>query len=94
MGVKQICDAVHGMKPALLMVVVQFAFTGVNIFYKLAANDGMNLRVIIAYRLVFSTAFMLPLAFFMEWYPRNYHLCIVRVLFLSPIRQRWSQKYN
>ncbi|EXB97306.1 Auxin-induced protein 5NG4 [Morus notabilis] len=48
------------------MVVVQFVFTGVNVLYKLAANDGMNLKVIVAYRLVFATAFILPLALFIE----------------------------
>ncbi|KAG6646701.1 hypothetical protein CIPAW_07G026400 [Carya illinoinensis] len=36
--------ALHGLKPAMLMVVVQLSFAGVNVLYKLAANDGMNLR--------------------------------------------------
>ncbi|XP_024026193.1 WAT1-related protein At1g25270 [Morus notabilis] len=66
MGNQQIREALHGLKPALLMVVVQFVFTGVNVLYKLAANDGMNLKVIVAYRLVFATAFILPLALFIE----------------------------
>ncbi|KAH9752118.1 WAT1-related protein [Citrus sinensis] len=48
------------------MVVVQVAFAGVNIFYKLAANDGMSLRVIIAYRLIFATVLMFPLALILE----------------------------
>ncbi|KAG6702303.1 hypothetical protein I3842_07G027500 [Carya illinoinensis] len=35
----------------MLMVVVQLSFAGVNVLYKLAANDGMNLRVLVTYRL-------------------------------------------
>ncbi|KAF8019985.1 hypothetical protein BT93_G0621 [Corymbia citriodora subsp. variegata] len=54
------------MKAALMMVVVQVAFAGVNILYKLAASNGMNLTVVIAYRFIFATAFLAPLAFFLE----------------------------
>ncbi|KAF4384957.1 hypothetical protein F8388_010555 [Cannabis sativa] len=68
MGIREGLDEV---KPALMMVVVQIAYAGVNVFYKLAANDGMNLKIIIAYRFVFSTAFILPLAFFIER-----HFCV------------------
>ncbi|KAJ4847382.1 hypothetical protein Tsubulata_018022 [Turnera subulata] len=60
------CDLMHGLKPALLMVVVQVGFVGVNILYKLAANDGMSLKVIIAYRFIFATAFMVPVALIVE----------------------------
>ncbi|GMN59064.1 hypothetical protein TIFTF001_028159 [Ficus carica] len=66
MGRQHIGEAMDGVKPALLMVVVQFAFAGVNVLYKLAANDGMNFKVIVAYRSIFSTAFILPLALFIE----------------------------
>lgn len=48
------------------MVVVQVAFAGVNVFYKLAANNGMSLRVIVAYRFIFATAFMVPVAIILE----------------------------
>lgn len=48
------------------MVMVQIAFAGVNILYKLAVNDGMNLKIVVAYRFIFSTAFIAPLAFFIE----------------------------
>ncbi|XP_017970565.1 PREDICTED: WAT1-related protein At1g68170 isoform X2 [Theobroma cacao] len=34
--------------------------------YKFAANDGMNLRIIIAYRFMFATAVMVPLALILE----------------------------
>ncbi|KAL5854910.1 hypothetical protein ACOSQ4_004712 [Xanthoceras sorbifolium] len=39
---------------------------GLNVFYKLAANDGMSLQVIIAYRFIFATTSMIPLALFLE----------------------------
>ncbi|KVI01798.1 hypothetical protein Ccrd_019919, partial [Cynara cardunculus var. scolymus] len=64
--VGKICNVVYGLKPVLLMVAVQTTFAGVNVFYKLAANDGMNLPVLVAYRFLFSTAFIVPLAFFVE----------------------------
>ncbi|KAG6522902.1 WAT1-related protein At1g68170-like [Zingiber officinale] len=48
------------------MVVVQVVFAGVNIFYKLALNDGMDTRILIAYRYLFATAFLAPLAFYLE----------------------------
>ncbi|KAB1206970.1 hypothetical protein CJ030_MR7G008114 [Morella rubra] len=62
----RICNVLHGSKPAMLMVVVQLSFAGVNVFYKLAANDGMSLRIIVAYRFIFATAFIVPLALLIE----------------------------
>ncbi|PIA47737.1 hypothetical protein AQUCO_01400383v1 [Aquilegia coerulea] len=56
----------HGLKPAMMMVLVQVVFAGVNIFYKLAITDGMSLRVLVAYRYLFAAAFLAPLAFFLE----------------------------
>ncbi|GLT63202.1 hypothetical protein SLA2020_357820 [Shorea laevis] len=50
----------------MFMVTVQVVFTGVNVLYKLAANDGMSLRVIVAYRFVFAAVFMVPLALIVE----------------------------
>ncbi|KHN33488.1 Auxin-induced protein 5NG4-like protein [Glycine soja] len=48
------------------MVMVQITFAGVNVFYKLAVNDGMSLRVVVAYRFVFATVFIAPLALIVE----------------------------
>ncbi|KAG6645938.1 hypothetical protein CIPAW_08G157900 [Carya illinoinensis] len=50
----------------MLVVAFQFALAGVNFLYKLAANDGMNLRVLVAYRHIFATAFVAPLALVLE----------------------------
>ncbi|KAL9321435.1 hypothetical protein ACSQ67_013274 [Phaseolus vulgaris] len=43
-------NVVHALKPVLLLVIVQVANAWVNVLYKLALNDGMNLSVIVAYR--------------------------------------------
>ncbi|GAU43321.1 hypothetical protein TSUD_390190 [Trifolium subterraneum] len=63
---ENLCNIMHGLKPTLLMIMVQIAFAGVNILYKLAVNDGMNLRIVVAYRFIFATVFIAPLAFFLE----------------------------
>lgn len=62
----RIAGLLHGVKPPLLMVLVQVIFAGVNVMYKLAANDGMNLRIIIAYRFMFATAITVPIALILE----------------------------
>ncbi|XP_051219454.1 WAT1-related protein At1g68170 [Lolium perenne] len=56
----------EGMKPVAGMVVVQFVFAGVNIFYKLAVSDGMDMRVLIAYRYIFASVVLAPLAYCVE----------------------------
>ncbi|XP_058191857.1 WAT1-related protein At1g25270-like [Rhododendron vialii] len=62
----RISDTIQGLKPAMMMVTVQAALAGVNIFYKLAGNLGMSLRVLIAYRFIFAAAFIVPLALVVE----------------------------
>ncbi|XWS55190.1 hypothetical protein CRYUN_Cryun10bG0153300 [Craigia yunnanensis] len=62
----RIGNLVDGLKPPFLMVLVQVIFAGINMMYKLAANDGMNLRIIIAYRFIFATFVMVPLALILE----------------------------
>ncbi|XP_074312157.1 WAT1-related protein At1g25270-like [Silene latifolia] len=63
---RKIWSWVKELKPVIMMVIVQIAFAGVNVLYKLAADDGMNLRILVAYRFLFATAFIFPLAFFLE----------------------------
>ncbi|KAG0452363.1 hypothetical protein HPP92_025027 [Vanilla planifolia] len=65
-GVGSRCGMVDGLKPALGMVLVQIVFAGVNIFYKLAVNDGMDMSILVAYRYLFATASLGPFAFFLE----------------------------
>ncbi|KAJ1404080.1 EamA domain [Sesbania bispinosa] len=57
---------IEGLKPAFLMVVVQVFYAGVSISYKLTTNDGKSLSVLMAYRFLFSSAFMVPVAYFLE----------------------------
>ena len=64
----EIWEGFHELKPGMAMVIVQVLYTGVNVLYKLAADDGMKLKVLIAYRFIFATAFILPIAFFVERY--------------------------
>lgn len=59
-------EVVEGMKPVAAMVLVQVVFAGVNIFYKLAVCDGMDMRVLVAYRYLFASAVLAPLAYFVE----------------------------
>ncbi|KAI9121803.1 hypothetical protein K1719_007193 [Acacia pycnantha] len=61
-----ICEEMDRFKPTIVLVVVQLLYVGIGILYKLVVYDGMNLRVVIAYRFVFATAFMAPLAFIFE----------------------------
>lgn len=62
----KIGNVVQGLKPMMLMVAVQVSYVGANVLYKLAINDGMSLRVVIAYRYVFATASIAPLALILE----------------------------
>ncbi|XP_004288677.1 PREDICTED: WAT1-related protein At1g25270-like [Fragaria vesca subsp. vesca] len=54
------------LKPVMTMVAVQIAYAAMGIFYKLAADSGMNLNILVAYRLMFSSAIMIPLALIVE----------------------------
>ncbi|RLM73638.1 WAT1-related protein [Panicum miliaceum] len=67
-------------KPVAAMVLVQVVFAGVNIFYKLAVSDGMDMRVLVAYRYLFASAFLAPLAYFIERRNRTKLTCRVVVL--------------
>ncbi|KAJ1434972.1 EamA domain [Sesbania bispinosa] len=76
-----IWKVVHGLKPALLMLVVQIAFASVNVLYKIAINDGMSVRVVTAYRLIFAAACTIPLALIFE--RKNRPKLTWRVVFMS-----------
>ncbi|KAI4299036.1 hypothetical protein L6164_032531 [Bauhinia variegata] len=54
------------LKPVMSMVLVQTAYAGMTILYKMADEDGMNLEVLISYRMMFASAFMVPLAVVVE----------------------------
>ncbi|KAE8669933.1 Zinc finger MYM-type protein [Hibiscus syriacus] len=65
-GMEQIVEILHGLKAAMLKVVVQIVFAGVNVLYKLAVCDGMSMKVTVAYRFIFASALMNPLALLVE----------------------------
>ncbi|XP_013716036.2 WAT1-related protein At1g68170 isoform X1 [Brassica napus] len=60
--VRKICEMWREMKAITAMVVVQIATAVLNILFKLAVVDGMEPRVLVAYRLFFATLFMIPLS--------------------------------
>ncbi|KHM98775.1 Auxin-induced protein 5NG4, partial [Glycine soja] len=61
-----VTSVIAEVKPAILMVLVQVPYAGVSILFKLVANDGMSLRVLMAYRYLFTSVFMIPLAYFVD----------------------------
>ena len=50
------------------MVMLQAMISGVNAFYKLAKNDGMNTVIMVAYRYIFAVAVVVPHALILERY--------------------------
>ncbi|KAL6345966.1 hypothetical protein AAG906_025246 [Vitis piasezkii] len=66
MATGKLRNLLEGLKPAMTMVVVQIIFGGLNIMYKLARNDGMSMKILVAYRNIFATAIMVPLALIFE----------------------------
>ncbi|KAJ1419928.1 EamA domain [Sesbania bispinosa] len=78
---KGMWNVLDGLKPVLLMVGVQIAYAAVNVFYKLAINDGMSVKVATAYRLGFGSAFTVPLALISE--RNNRPKLTWRVLFMA-----------
>ena len=65
-GCERICNFLNGLRPVLVMLLISVLGAVLNILYKLVANDGMNLRIFVAYRVIFATVFMVPLAFVVE----------------------------
>ncbi|XP_015891035.3 WAT1-related protein At1g25270 isoform X2 [Ziziphus jujuba] len=60
------CSHIDGLKPVVLMVVVEAIYAGNHVLYKLAVYDGISIKIMIAYRFIFASVLMIPLAFFME----------------------------
>ncbi|CAH8350114.1 unnamed protein product [Eruca vesicaria subsp. sativa] len=53
-------------KALIAMVIVQIGYAGQDILFKHVIEDGVNVRVVVAYRLIFATIFMFLLAFIFE----------------------------
>lgn len=60
------CNRIHGLKPAIMMITVQLSNAVVNVFYKLASNAGMSVKIMVAYRFMFASVAVLPLALYFE----------------------------
>ena len=54
------------MKALIAMVIVQIGYAGQDILFKLVIEDGVNVRVVVAYRLIFATIVMFLHAFIFE----------------------------
>jgi TRAP-type mannitol/chloroaromatic compound transport system permease small subunit len=61
-----IFNFIDGIKAPFLMVLIQIAYAVNAILYKLVANEGMSLCVLVAYRYLFASIFMIPVAYFVE----------------------------
>jgi hypothetical protein len=57
-------QVIQGFKPALMMVVVQISLASVNVLYKIATNEGMDVKILTAYRLMFAAASTIPMPIF------------------------------
>ncbi|CAI9303161.1 unnamed protein product [Lactuca saligna] len=71
--------------PSLIMVLVQFEFAGMNILSKLALDSGMNPYIHVAYRQMFASVTLGPLAYFIERgkRPRMTWSIFIQVFFCS-----------
>lgn len=73
--------AIESTKPIVLMIVVQSIYAVVNVMFKMVANEGSNLSVLVAYRYVISSAITLPIALFFERYVSLF-LLVLKGVFL------------
>lgn len=49
------------------MTLAAILLGGNIVLSKVAADDGMTMRVMVAYRWIFATAFLAPIAIIVEW---------------------------
>lgn len=54
------------MVPFIVMVLAQVCYAGMNITSKLAMESGMKPLVLVAYRQIFATLAIAPVAYLME----------------------------
>jgi hypothetical protein len=59
-------QVIQGFKSALMMVVVQISLASVNVLYKIATNEGMDVKILTAYRLMLTAASTIPMAIFFK----------------------------
>ncbi|KAK1402333.1 Nodulin MtN21 /EamA-like transporter family protein [Heracleum sosnowskyi] len=64
--IKNTSHLIHELKPTILMVIAETIMGVNNVLYKLAVNDGFDLRILVTYRFLFAAAFLIPVALFVE----------------------------
>ncbi|KAH7565993.1 hypothetical protein JRO89_XS08G0054800 [Xanthoceras sorbifolium] len=74
----------YKMHPGVAMILVQLVFGGIPVFYKLAINDGMSMRVLVTYRLIFGAASLAPVAFVVERGALYHNLYLASIKLTSP----------
>lgn len=89
----KISDKMHGLKTVIMMVFIQAAYAGMSLLYKLASNDGMNLRVLIAYRFLFAAATVVPLALYFDRQLHLIFLIIIQLVFSLHFLLQFSYIY-
>ncbi|XP_074379187.1 WAT1-related protein At1g25270-like isoform X2 [Apium graveolens] len=67
---KNISNVIEGLKPTILMVIAETILGASNVLFKLASNDGADLRILVAYRFLFASAFLVPVALVVERRPK------------------------
>ncbi|KAL5820658.1 hypothetical protein ACOSQ3_022540 [Xanthoceras sorbifolium] len=80
---EKLCKILREFKPIIVMVLIQLELAGVNLLYKLALDDGMSMRIMVAYRFIFTTACVLPLALIFERGALSQNLNIVSLRLTS-----------
>ncbi|KAI3755257.1 hypothetical protein L1987_55053 [Smallanthus sonchifolius] len=86
------------LKATLMMVAAQFSVAAFAISYKVAANEGMQMSVLITYRYVVGGILVFPLAFFLERNKRPkltwtiLYQAFISVIFGGPMAQNMYAK--
>jgi len=59
-----------GMKPYVVVFVIQTIYAAMFLLSKAAFNHGINSFIFVFYRQAVATLFLIPFAFIFEWYVR------------------------
>ncbi|XP_027092895.1 WAT1-related protein At1g43650-like [Coffea arabica] len=66
MALQYILAAMEKHKPCIVMVIIQFIYTGMSLFSKAAIAEGMKPSIFVAYRQALATLALAPFAIFFE----------------------------
>ena len=95
MNMTSIRNVILGLKPTILMLIAQTILSVRNVLFKLASNDGSDLKILVAYRFLFAAAFMVPVAFFVErWFSLSWlsiNFCKFVLKFCSVLQKQKAE---